>query len=158
MEDRDNDAVLSFDTLYTSNHIQILKVLLPYFEEEQRNSLAVYIKFQEFQYTLEYTKKHTISLVSQSLKEDKEVDIVKLYNSIKPYCTENEKNMLMKIVNLKNSMEKYQEFSKMIPLLESFQSEGSDSGGNFNMNMMLKNFLSEEQIEMFKIFQEGGTV
>lgn len=69
MEETGNDAVLLFDTLYTTNHIQMLKVLLPYIEAEQRNKIALLIKFQELQYTLHYTKNHTISLLASEEKK-----------------------------------------------------------------------------------------
>ncbi len=105
MEEKDNDAVLLFDTLYTTNHIQMLKVLLPYLQEDMRNNIAIYIKFQEFQYTLEYTKKHSVSIFSQSERCNKDLDVRQIYNSIKPYCTESEKQMLSKIVNLKNGLD-----------------------------------------------------
>ena len=158
MEEKDNDAVLLFDTLYTTNHIQMLKVLIPYLQEDMRNNIAIYIKFQEFQYTLEYTKKHIVSLYSQSDRSLKDLDIPKIYNSIKPYCTESEKQMLSKIMNFKNGFDKYQEFAKIMPLLENFSGNKEDSSGGFNMNMILNNFLSEEQVEMFKMFQEGGVI
>ena len=158
MEEKDNDAVLLFDTLYTTNHIQMLKVLIPYLQEDMRTNIAIYIKFQEFQYTLEYTKKHNVSLYSQSERGLKDLDISKIYNSIKPYCTESEKQMLSKIMSFKNGFEKYQEFAKIMPLLENMSGNKEDSSGNFNMNMILNNFLSEEQVAMFKMFQEGGII
>lgn len=33
----ENEAVIAFDTLYTQNHIQILKILLPYFDPYGQN-------------------------------------------------------------------------------------------------------------------------
>ena len=50
----ENEAVIAFDTLYTQNHIQILKILLPYFDPYGQNHLAVWIKYLELRYTLEY--------------------------------------------------------------------------------------------------------
>ena len=43
----ENEAVIAFDTLYTQNHIQILKILLPYFDPYGQNHLAVWIKYLE---------------------------------------------------------------------------------------------------------------
>ena len=40
----ENEAVIAFDTLYTQNHIQILKILLPYFDPYGQSHLAVWIK------------------------------------------------------------------------------------------------------------------
>ena len=47
----ENEAVIAFDTLYTQNHIQILKILLPYFDPYGQNHLAVWIKYLELRYT-----------------------------------------------------------------------------------------------------------
>ncbi len=41
----ENKAVIAFDTLYTQNHIQILKILLPYFDPYGESHLAVWIKY-----------------------------------------------------------------------------------------------------------------
>ena len=49
----ENKAVIAFDTLYTQNHIQILKILLPYFDPYGQSHLAVWIKYLELRYTLE---------------------------------------------------------------------------------------------------------
>lgn len=54
----ENEAVIAFDTLYTQNHIQILKILLPYFDPYGQNHLAVWIKYLELRYTLEYVSRH----------------------------------------------------------------------------------------------------
>ena len=57
--DKDNcDKILAFDSIYTNNHIQMYKLLLPYFEPEMQKKMAIYIKFMEFQYTLSYFKNH----------------------------------------------------------------------------------------------------
>ena len=53
----ENEAVIAFDTLYTQNHIQILKILLPYFDPYGQNHLAVWIKYLELRYTLEYVSR-----------------------------------------------------------------------------------------------------
>ena len=45
MDEKEKDAVFLFDTLYTTNHIQMLKILLSYFPENSRNQLAIFIKF-----------------------------------------------------------------------------------------------------------------
>ena len=46
------EAILAFDTLYTTNHMKILKLLIPYLKTETQKKLAVYIKWQELLFTL----------------------------------------------------------------------------------------------------------
>ena len=48
-EDNDDasNAILAFDTLYTNNHMKILKMLLPYIDSKHQKLLCIYIKWQE---------------------------------------------------------------------------------------------------------------
>ena len=56
MEKNDKDYLQTFDALYTTNQIQIMKILLPYCSPDSRRGLAVMIKFMEFDYTLRLTR------------------------------------------------------------------------------------------------------
>ena len=40
-------SISEFDALYTTNQIQILKILLPFISPDMQKSIAVYIKFME---------------------------------------------------------------------------------------------------------------
>ena len=48
----DNDYVLAFDHFYTTNHIQILKSLLPFIDNNSANMLPAVIKYMELKHTL----------------------------------------------------------------------------------------------------------
>ena len=52
MEKQEQDSIQAFDTLYTTNQIQILKILLPYCAPDIQRNLAVMIRFLELQYTI----------------------------------------------------------------------------------------------------------
>lgn len=52
MDDKRIDKAAAFDTLFTSNRIQILKILAYYMDPRLLKGLAVYIKMSELQYTL----------------------------------------------------------------------------------------------------------
>ena len=54
METNEHDNIIAFDTLYTNNHIQMLKIVMPYFDAQAQGQLAVYIKYLEFRHTLDY--------------------------------------------------------------------------------------------------------
>ena len=43
----DNDYVLAFDHFYTTNHIQILKSLLPFMDTDNFRMLPALIKYME---------------------------------------------------------------------------------------------------------------
>ena len=63
----ENEAVIAFDTLYTQNHIQILKILLPYFDPYGQNHLAVWIKYLgAARYTLETRFQASVPSIQKS--------------------------------------------------------------------------------------------
>ena len=55
------EAILAFDMLYTTNHMKILKLLIPYLESEHQKKLAVFIKWQELMFTLNFFKQYSAS-------------------------------------------------------------------------------------------------
>lgn len=61
------------------------------------------------------------------------------------------------VLQMKSNMDKYQEIMKIMPLMESMMSENTNNDSADGMNDILKNFLSEEQINMFNMFQDFGT-
>lgn len=58
MEKQEQDSIQAFDTLYTTNQIQILKILLPYCAPDIQRNLAVMIRFLELQYTIFFVRSH----------------------------------------------------------------------------------------------------
>ena len=56
MEGKGSDIIAAFDSLLTTNHIQMLKVFLSYLAPDLQGGLAVYIKFLELQHTLQFLK------------------------------------------------------------------------------------------------------
>ena len=44
MENHEIDPIAAFDTLYTSNQMQMLKVILPYMQPQMQQMIAIYIK------------------------------------------------------------------------------------------------------------------
>lgn len=159
------DAILAFDTLYTTNHMKILKLLLPYLETEHQKKLAVFIKWQELMYTLKFFKQYSASLYSSDFKKKKNLDLSVLLPLLTPYCNESEKAILSQFSEMQNIMHMMEEMQQYMPviqqLMSSMSGENNDTGGMFgsgdnNMMDMLKNMMSEEQQAMFSMFMEGG--
>ena len=177
MEHCDSEAVVAFDTLYTNNHIQILKVLLPYFDSGSRKNLAVLIKFMELQYTMEYFSRHPSALCAASC-DPKQPDIAEIFEQIKNFCTPSEKAVFEQLANMKKSMEMYEELLNMMQLFEQFSPGNGPDGfsgvpesgdgpgqgdgpadqtpfGSANPMDLLKGMLSPEQQAMFELFQSS---
>lgn len=161
MEANDRSKVAAFDTLFSTNHIQMLKVMLPYMDNQTQKSLAVYIKFLELNYTIEYYKKNPYPLCG-CMERESTPDIKKMCTELLPYCTDHERKQLEQIRNLLQGMEMYKEMSKTMELMKDFMPDNtfSDEGSpqsdqaGFDMMSMLMNMLTPEQKQMFDLF--GG--
>lgn len=143
MENNNLDSITAFDTLYTTNHLQMMKILLPHLQEDMQPPIAVYIKLNELIFALRFSKESRPKINSGSCK--KELDIQALICEISPYLNGNEKEMLKQLADMKENMEKFQQISQMMQMMEGM----SDSPES-----ILQGFLSEEQMAMFKMFQE----
>lgn len=163
MDSNEHSKVMAFDTLFCTNHIQMLKVILPYMERQTQKSLAVYIKFLELNYTIAYFKNHPYPLCGCGESESAP-DLFKLCSELLPYCTENEKKQIEQIRSMFQTMEMYKEMSKTMDLMKDFMPDMADfgtsdnnstsSGGGFDIMNMLMNMLTPEQKQMYEMF--GG--
>lgn len=178
------NKVIAFDTLFSTNHIQMLKVILPYMDNQTQKSMAVYIKFLELSYTIEFYKKHPYP-VCGCMQKEAAPDMYEMCSELLPYCTESEKKQLEQLRNMFKTMEMYKEMSQTMDMMKdvfpemgnlfSASSEENESGGeasssgdasskkenasgspfgNMDIMGMLMNMLTPEQKEMFDLF--GG--
>lgn len=160
------NAILAFDTLYTTNHMKILKLLFPFLEPEHQKMLALFIKWKELMFTLQFFKKYSVSLYSPDFQQKKNLDIKVLLPLLTPYCNESEKKFLSQFSQMQNMMHMMDGMQQYLPMIQQFMSsmsEGDTPLGNMNgfgdnnPLDMLKNFLSEEQLAMFSMFMENST-
>ncbi len=169
MDFSETNKVSAFDALFCTNHIQMLKVLLPYADNQLQKSLAVYIKFLELQYTIDFYQKNPYPLCGCTEQENN-LDFGKICEELLPYCTQEERKRLEQLRGLLKGMEMYREMSKTMEMMKEFMPDMGDmfSGNPFGNNScsddnpqnqanimnMLMNMLSPEQKEMFTIL--GG--
>ncbi len=166
------EAIIAFDTLYTTNHMQMLKLLFPYLDMENQHKLAVYIKWQELQYTLNFIGGYANPCRKTNSYGKKELDISTLLPLLSPYCSETEKALLSQFGQMQSMMHTYQDMLQYLPMIQEMMAaftppgDGSHSGmppfggnnpqGDNGMMDMLKNMLTPEQQSMFSLFMEGG--
>ncbi len=123
MEKRDNDSIQAYDTLYTTNQIQILKILLPYCGQDIRRSLAVLIKFLELQYTLAFTRTHPECFREPPLP----FSLNDLCDRIKGYCPPQLFSMLEQFQAMQNALQMYEEMRQMMELFQGTDAfQGAD--------------------------------
>jgi len=146
MENHEIDPITAFDTLYTSNQLQMFKVILPYMQTEMQQILAIYIKLNELIIAFRFSKKtHVNTPQSNSVK--KEFDIFCLLKDLSPFLSDSEKEMANQFANMQENMEQFKQMSQMMSLMQDM--------GDGSPESILQNFLSEDQMTMFKNFEEG---
>ncbi len=170
----DSTNVMAFDALYTNNQIQKMKILLPYIDPAMQKHLAVYIKYLELQYTIEYVRKHPFQICGCSLGDKAKPDIQELCRQLCLYSSPEEIKQLEQIKNMIRTMETFQEMSQTFTLMKelfpdmdfgmdgaSFSGTASDNSSETSssensgpsMMDMLMNMLTPEQKKMYEMFQ-----
>lgn len=178
MDSNESNKVIAFDTLFSTNHIQMLKVLLPYMDNQAQKSIAVYIKFLELNYTIDFYQKHPFP-VCGCVEKEAAPDFLTICTELIPFCTKEEKKQMEQIKGIFQSMEMYREMSRTMEMMKDImpdmgdmsnlfsafnQSPSNESGPSngaqsnpsegFDMMGMLMNMLTPEQKEIFQLF--GG--
>lgn len=168
----DNDYVLAFDHFYTTNHIQILKSLLPFMENGNFRMLPVLIKYMEFQYTLSLLNKggpsfsggiHASSLDSgtkSATTTDPAENLEQIYKAVHKYLAPNEDQSFNQILSAIKTMKNLREMQQMMELIQSL----TDANPNMDLGNMMENLSSgnentgglniNEIMEIMKMF--GG--
>lgn len=152
MDNNHSDRVLAFDSLFTTNHIQILKLLVGYMDSPIQGKLAVYIKFQELFYTLKLITEHPTISISPCFSCETDKSIPLLLESILPFCTPDEKEKIQNLRNMFQNMENMKEMMQMIELLQELSPElftgGNDGQGNFDPSQMMNMFQGIDMSQM----------
>lgn len=128
------DKVLAFDTLFTNNHIKMLKVLVFYLDSSMQKLLTVYIKFLELQHTLKYFNTPSFHLsdfnvniknsFSQNSPFISDLDINVLCKEILPYCNKSEKQRLENIMQMQQTIDNFQQISQTMEMIKELFPEG----------------------------------
>lgn len=130
MDDKRIDKAAAFDTLFTSNRIQILKILAYYTDPRLLKGLAVYIKLSELQYTLALFRRHpetSLGTVSASVSENIASE---LCGDLMPLCNEAQKASLQQITQMMDNIHNFQEMMEMVQTMQDLFPEGfSDFSG-----------------------------
>lgn len=129
MDNQCSDRVLAFDSLFTTNHIQILKILLGYMEPSIQGKLAVYIKFRELQYTLQLIREHPSLSSTPNPSSGSSNNMAALLDEIIPLCSPTDRDKILNIKNMFHTMENMQEMMQMIELLQEISPELFQGGG-----------------------------
>ena len=136
-ENHEIDPVTAFDTLYTSNQLQMLKIVLPYMEGQIQRFIAIYIKLNELLLAFHFS--------SGTYPVKKETNMTGMLKYLSPYLSDSEREMMNQFSSMQENMEQFKQMSAMMQMM-------NEMGGS--PEEALQGFLSEEQMAMFKMFGE----
>jgi len=109
MEYESSKLMTPFDCQTIPQWLYILKLILPYTPEKYQHSLAVFIRFQEMQFTLKHF---------HGFGRKKQLDT--LLDDVKPYMDPATQDMLEQMESMKGMME-------MMQMMQDFPQEATDS-------------------------------
>lgn len=132
MTDYGQDKVAAFDTLFTNNKIQKLKILMPYFDRTTQKNIAIYIKYMELQYTLSFFNSSTTKS-ALFIPVEKNLNFEKLCSEIIPYSNRDEKTKLENIKNMFKTFESYKDMIETFQMMKELFPEGDNP---MNMDLM----------------------
>lgn len=153
MTENGQEKIIAFDTLFTTNQIQILKILLTYLEPAHQKLIAVYIKFLELQYTLSFFQKHNSSWAS--FPKEETFNATKLCEEVLPFCSPSEQEMLLNMKNMYTNFENMQEMLQMVQMMKDMFPAGDNSTDQDPMSMFsgLSGMFGNSGMDISQIFE-----
>lgn len=141
MEEKGTSPVTAFDSLFTTNKIQMLKVLLAWIPPSQQNMFAVYIKFLELQHTLTFLRRPgTLFPNSRRLSADffsgDNSDTIELLDELLPYSSQAEHFKIENMKNMLQNMGKMKEMMEMVEMMKEMFPDGFGGSGENPMGSM----------------------
>lgn len=111
MEQNPPKLMTPFDRTTTPDWLYMIKLMLPYTPENFQHSLAVFIRFQEMQYTLRYFQGFSKKKGSNNIMND-----------LKPYMEPSAQEM----------MEQMESMMSMMEMVQMMNENASDNSEGFN--------------------------
>ena len=125
MEAIKNEQIYAFDSLYTTNHIQMLKILLPCLNPPLQKNLALYIKFLELRYTISFLRSHPYVISGCGFDKEHRGQDISL-NDLLPYLTPKEAENFRQLQKSMDMMKQFSSMQKNMEALKDILPEGMD--------------------------------
>ncbi len=137
MEEQGANTIAAFDSLFTTNRIQMLKILLPRLLPGQQGGFAIYIKLLELQYTFSFLRLHPgIQLFGDSRQlsadflQDDTGDTLALLDELLPFSGPQDRARIQNMKNMMSNFKKMKEMLSMIQMMQELFPEGAGTDQN----------------------------
>lgn len=153
MKEKEKDKIMAFDTLFTTNTIQMYKVLLSYMQPALQKKFAVYIKFMELQYTISFFQNHPYALLKAFPHEEK-MNTTQLFDELLPFCDQSQREKMNQFKSMMQNIENMQEMMETIQIMKDLfpTGEGNNGQGGMDMSQIFNMFGGSDMSGMFDMF------
>lgn len=131
MESTENKLIRTFDECFTSNKIQMMKILFSRLPPSAQKDFAIYIKFMELQYTMNYSRSAarfpspcSSKTLSFSLFDGNHEDTLELLDELLPFSTPDEQKRIEGIKSMLQQMSRLQSMLEMMQMMQELFPEG----------------------------------
>ncbi|MBQ8327449.1 MAG: hypothetical protein IJX86_10280 [Lachnospiraceae bacterium] len=157
------NQIYIFDSLYTNNHIQMLKIIYGVLPVKVQQKLAPFIKYLELQYSLQLVRSGFPNPPNDTDNPNNIMfdTIGPMIKELKPYLGPKESEQFNKLEQFyqmfhqfKHIQETLEQFEAMTGIKLSDLAAMNSNDNSVNMDLLL-NLLSNEQKDMFDAFMKG---
>lgn len=160
MDEQTSKTITAFDSLFTTNRIQMLKILLPWLAPGQQGGFAVYIKLLELQYTLGFLRRHPDTrllgngkqLSADFFQGDNE-DTLRLLDELLPFSSQEDRS---RIENMKSMIANFRKMQEMMDMMKMIQELFPEGMGTDNPMDMFSGMSDSGLSSLFQMFGGGG--
>ncbi len=124
----------SFDSIFTSGSLQMLKVLLPCLPADKRGGFAIFIRMQELLFTLDQVRQFHGSIPMESPPEGEA-----LLDALLPFSNPSQEEQLRQMKNTLKQMEQIKEAMEMAQMMQELFPEGMNME-NMDFSQMMNLF------------------
>lgn len=138
-----DNKITCFDKASSSNHIQMLKILLHYIPETFRKHLSVYIKFLELQQVMFHPfhyppSEFRSSSATSSLEyqEPFEADFSAMISELLPFCNAQERSQFQNLGNMLRNFEQMKNMMEMMQMINEMKDMFGTEENGFTPDML----------------------
>lgn len=160
MEEKGTSLIAAFDSLYTTNRIQMLKIFLTWLPPANQGGFAIYIKLMELQYTFSLLRRHPETRIAGSRRLSSDplsgdtAGTIELLDELLPFSGPAERTQIESIKNMLQSMSKMKEMMEMMEMLKEMFPEGfgTDTGDPMDILSGMAGMSGADMSAVFDMF------
>lgn len=140
MDEKETDKIKKFNSIYSNNSINKLKVIYSYLPDSSKKGLALYIKLSELLLVMSFKESDypsfTANEISISKTENHSSDSSPTFNAstfqnlcseLIPYCNASEKSSLQQILDFIKAYDNMQEMLETVKLMQELMPQSEEN-------------------------------